>query len=252
MDFGSYVSGLVTGLREGVEAALIVSIILAYLVGRATAANPARSGSAPSVAVASAILGIAIFFTVGELPEPYEQIFEAMTILVAAAVVTWMLFWMRRQAAAVKGELHAGGPGAHRGRGVGSRRSSRSPRSFARASKRPCSSSDRSPRPASRRVLGAARRPRRAAIASAIGYGFYRGTRRMNLAVFFRWTGIALIFVAAGLSERRPRVRRDRRARRVPDADGVRHQQHPAPRERARIVPRGALRLHLQAGVADR
>ena len=52
--------------------------------------------------------GVLLFVTVGELPEPYEQIFEGVTLLVAAAVVTWMLFWMRRQAAAVKGDLHAG------------------------------------------------------------------------------------------------------------------------------------------------
>jgi high-affinity iron transporter len=36
-------------------------------------------------------------------------------------------------------------------------------------------------------------------IASVIGYGFYRGSRRVNLAVFFKWTGIALVFIAAGL-----------------------------------------------------
>jgi high-affinity iron transporter len=36
-------------------------------------------------------------------------------------------------------------------------------------------------------------------IAVALGYGFYRGSRRVNLGTFFRWTGIALVFIAAGL-----------------------------------------------------
>ena len=48
-----------------------------------------------------------IFNTVGTFEAPYEQIFEGTTLLVAAGVVTWMLFWMRRQAASVKGELQA-------------------------------------------------------------------------------------------------------------------------------------------------
>ena len=36
-------------------------------------------------------------------------------------------------------------------------------------------------------------------IAVAIGFGFYRGARVLNLRTFFRWTGVALIFIAAGL-----------------------------------------------------
>jgi len=36
-------------------------------------------------------------------------------------------------------------------------------------------------------------------IAVVIGYALYRGSRRLNLAAFFRWTGIALVFIAAGL-----------------------------------------------------
>jgi len=37
------------------------------------------------------------------------------------------------------------------------------------------------------------------AMAAVLGVGFYQGSRRLNLATFFRWTGVALIFIAAGL-----------------------------------------------------
>jgi high-affinity iron transporter len=36
-------------------------------------------------------------------------------------------------------------------------------------------------------------------IAAVLGVGFYHGSRRLNLASFFRWTGVALVFIAAGL-----------------------------------------------------
>ena len=108
MDFGSFVSGLLTGLREGVEAALIVAIVLAYLHRTGNGGQSGKVWIGASVAVVlSAILGIAIYSTVGAFKEPYEQIFEATTMLLAAAVVTWMLFWMRRQAAGIKGELQS-------------------------------------------------------------------------------------------------------------------------------------------------
>src|SRR5512143_1771762 len=107
MDLGGFSSGALTGLREGVEAALIISIICAYL---------ARTGhrdqftrvfvGAGAAAALSAALGVGLYVTVGSFQEPFEQLFEATTLLLAAGVVTWMLFWMRRQAASVKGELH--------------------------------------------------------------------------------------------------------------------------------------------------
>ncbi len=108
MEFGAFVSGLVTGLREGVEAALIVSIILAYLArtGNGRYAGRIWLGVA-SALVLSVVLGVLIFVTIGEFQAPYEQIFEGATMLLAAVVVTWMLFWMRRQAASVSGELRA-------------------------------------------------------------------------------------------------------------------------------------------------
>ena len=108
MDFGALTSGLLTGLREGVEAALIVSIILAYLQRTGNGAHAAKVGIGTGIALAlSAILGIVIFVSVGAFQEPYEQIFEGTVMLVAAGVVTWMLFWMRRQAGSVKGDLQA-------------------------------------------------------------------------------------------------------------------------------------------------
>ena len=200
MDFGSFTSGLLTGLREGVEAALIVSIVIAYLVRTGHGDQTGRVWLGTGLAAAlSLVVGIAIYNTVGAFEEPYEQIFEGTTLLVAAGVVTWMLFWMRRQAASVKGELQAAvdravASGASWGLAVlaftaviregletsiflvGQATSDRSEAIWILAGA----------------VVGLA-------IAVLIGYGFYRGSRRLNLASFFRWTGIALIFIAAGL-----------------------------------------------------
>ena len=108
MDLGSYTSGLLTGLREGVEAALIVSIVLAYLArtGRRDQFGRVWLGTGLAIGL-SLVVGLLLFNTVGAFEEPYEQIFEGTMMLAAAAVVTWMLFWMRRQAASVKGELQA-------------------------------------------------------------------------------------------------------------------------------------------------
>src|SRR5262245_35758626 len=108
MDVGALSSGLLTGLREGVEAALIVAIICAYLArtGNRQQFGKVFAGAGSAIAL-SALLGVILSWTVGELPSPYEQLFEAGTLIAAAAVVTWMLFWMRRQARNVKGELQA-------------------------------------------------------------------------------------------------------------------------------------------------
>jgi len=108
MEIGSFGGGFVTGLREGVEAALIVSIILAYLVRTGHGADAGRIWLGVGSAVAtSVVVGLALYLSVGALEEPYEQLFEGATMLLAAGVVTWMLFWMRRQAASVGRELRA-------------------------------------------------------------------------------------------------------------------------------------------------
>ncbi|MCA1588492.1 MAG: FTR1 family protein [Chloroflexi bacterium] len=108
MDIGFLLTGLLTGLREGVEAALIVSIVLAYLAktGNARHFGKIWLGTVLAVAVSIAV-GVTLFVTIGGFEGAAEQIFEGVAMTIAAGVVTWMLFWMRRTAANIKGQLHA-------------------------------------------------------------------------------------------------------------------------------------------------
>ena len=200
MDAGSFTTGLLTGLREGVEAALIVSIILAYLArtGNRHYFNRIFVGAGAAVAL-SLVLGLLLFFTVGGFEEPYEQIFEGLTMLLAAAVVTWMLFWMRRQSASIKGELQekvdrALTEGTVFGLTVLAFTAViREGLETALFLVGQAASADEG---ALSVFLGALLG---LGIAVLLGVGFYRGARVLNLRTFFRWTGIALIFIAAGL-----------------------------------------------------
>ena len=78
VDLGALSSGFLTGLREGVEAALIIAIICAYLArtGNRQAFRPVFAGAGLAIGL-SLVLGIALYVTVGALEEPYEQLFEA-------------------------------------------------------------------------------------------------------------------------------------------------------------------------------
>ena len=200
MDIGSLTSGLLTGLREGVEAALIISIILSYLArtGNRHAFGRIWLGTAAAVLVSLAA-GAGLFLTVGELPSPYEQLFEAAAMLLAAGVVTWMLFWMRRTSAGIRDQLQAAlgralGDGTATGLAVlafvSVLREGLETALFLVGQAASAQAG------ASGVLVGAVAG---LLIASAIGAAMYRGAARINLRSFFRWTGIALIFIAAGL-----------------------------------------------------
>ncbi len=78
-------AGFLTGLREGVEAALIVAIILAYLVRTGNGAQAGKVWLGAGLAIIlSVAVGVAIFATAGSFAEPYEQIWEGTAMLVAA------------------------------------------------------------------------------------------------------------------------------------------------------------------------
>ncbi len=200
MNPGAFSSGLLTGLREGVEAALIVSIILAYLAKTGNSRQFGRiwlgAGAAAAISLA---LGLAIFNTTRTLPERAEQLFDGATMLLAAAVVTWMLFWMRRQAASVKGDLQAGVDRALSGGsgwGLAVLAFTAVIREGIETSLFLVGQANSTEAAAPSVLVGALAG---LAVAVLLGYGFYRGSRRINLASFFRWTGVALVFIAAGL-----------------------------------------------------
>src|SRR5918996_5915672 len=93
-------------LREGMEAALIVAIILASLrsVGRSDRSSLVWSGVG-TAAAASLAAGAIIFVIAGGLPHTAGEIFEGVASFLAVGVLTWMIFWMRRNAIHLKSEL---------------------------------------------------------------------------------------------------------------------------------------------------
>jgi high-affinity iron transporter len=203
LDIGFLTTGLLTGLREGVEAALIVSIILAYLARTGNSRRFGRIwiGTLAALALSLAV-GIALFLTIGKLTTPAEQIFEASAMLLAAAVVTWMLFWMRRTAANIRGELQAGIDRALTDGSIWGL-SALAFTAVIREGVETALFLLGQVTAASKADAGALSTMAGAVIglaaAALIGYGFYRGARVINLRTFFTWTGIGLVFIAAGL-----------------------------------------------------
>lgn len=96
-------------LREGLEAALIVGIIAAYLVkiGRRDALGKVVAGVVAAVGLSIAI-GLAVTLTIKQLPLVLQETLEGIAAVLAVGVLTWMLFWMRRQGRLLKGELERG------------------------------------------------------------------------------------------------------------------------------------------------
>ncbi len=186
-------------LREGFEAALIVGIISAYLVriGRRDMLRPVAIGVVLALALC-VVLGIATVATVGTLPPLVQDGIEGLASLVAVAVLTWMLFWMRRQGRAMKGELEhdldrvlaQGSVWALVGLAfISVVREGLETVLFLLAIG---SSSQVGPLTLLTGLAGLI-------AAAAIGWAIFAGGVRVNLALFFQGTGIVLVFVCAGL-----------------------------------------------------
>src|SRR5512144_3181522 len=96
-------------LREGLEAALIIGIVLGAVnkIRRSDLAPAVWLGTLSAVGV-SILTAIVLTGFGMSLEEPGEAIFEGITMLIAAAILTWMIFWMGKQARFLKSELEAG------------------------------------------------------------------------------------------------------------------------------------------------
>jgi high-affinity iron transporter len=194
-------AAFVIALREGIEASLIVSILLAYVaqLGRHDASRMVWWGTGVAVA-ASVAAGTAIFVVVGEFEGTAEQLFEGLVTLTAVAVLTWMIFWMRRQGVRMRGELQGKVDTALVAGGLALaalaftavlREGIETALFLFAAAEGTAVSGDVAPQMIGA-VLGLA-------TAAALGVLLYRGGIKLNLRTFFRITGGILIVVAAGL-----------------------------------------------------
>jgi high-affinity iron transporter len=102
-------SSFILSLREGLEITLIIGIMLGMLrrMQRKDLSTPVWLGIAAAVILS---VGVAVVLNrLGfELHDPAEAIFEGLTMLLAAVLLTWMIFWMGRRAGSLKGEMESG------------------------------------------------------------------------------------------------------------------------------------------------
>ncbi|MFJ3514708.1 MULTISPECIES: iron uptake transporter permease EfeU [unclassified Streptomyces] len=193
--FGNYL----IGLREGLEASLVVCILVAYLVKteRRDALRPVWLGIAIACGLSLAF-GAMLEFGTQELTFEAQELLGGALSIISVGLVTWMVFWMKRTARHLKADLHgkldtalAMGTAALVATAflaVG--REGLETALFVWASVR--ASGEGSSAPLIGVLLGIG-------TAIVMGYLFYRGAVKINLAKFFRWTGAMLVVVAAGV-----------------------------------------------------
>src|SRR4051794_11488195 len=195
----------VIGLREGLEAALIVGIIAAFLrkQGRRDLVKWVLTGVGAAIGLC-ALVGIALNAYSRDLPQKQQEGLETIIGLLAVGMVTYMVVWMRRNSRHLKGQLEGLAADAM---AVGSDTGTKAFRAmvlmsflaviregfetvvFLLAAFNEAGSGASAGAGA---VLGIV-------VAVGLGYGIYRGGVRLNLSKFFRATGLVLVLVAAGL-----------------------------------------------------
>lgn len=187
--------------REGLEAALIVSLIAGYLkkTGRGQWLTRVWLG-AITAALLCLALGLAINDTTGEFPQKEQELFEGIVAVIAVAVLTWMVLWMRKMSRSVKNQLEmavdqALAQSQRQGWALTGMvffavtREGLESVFFLLAE----FSQDVGIAAPIGAVLGLA-------CAIALGMVMYWTGIRLPLAAFFKWTSVFILFVAAGLA----------------------------------------------------
>jgi high-affinity iron transporter len=191
-------STFLIALREGLEAALIVGILVAYLVktGRTRLLAPLWIGVGTAIA-ASLALGGFLSFTSAELSTRGEEFFAGTTSFLAVGFVTWMVFWMKRAARGLRDELHGKVDSA-----VGAGSLAIAVTAFVAVVREGLETAlfiytnFKTVGAASSATIGLVLG---LALAVALGYLIYNRSVKINLSKFFQITGTALVVVAAGV-----------------------------------------------------
>jgi high-affinity iron transporter len=191
-------STFIIALREGLEAALIVGILVAYILksDRRQLLLPLWSGVGAAI-VGSIGIGFILSRTSEELTERAEEIFVGTTSFLAVALVTWMVFWMKATARALKDTLHEKVETAAM---VG-------PLALAAAAFFAVAREglETALFVYSNFQVAGSKIPATVGLVSGLllsvflGYAIYRRAIKFNLSKFFTITGVALIVVAAGV-----------------------------------------------------
>lgn len=188
------------GLREGLEASLVVTILIAYLVkvGRRDRLAPVAYGVALAIAI-SVAFGALLTYTSTSILQSFQsqEIFGGTLSIVAVGFVTWMVFWMRRAARGMSAEL-----GGRLGTAIEVGAVAVVTTAFIAVAREGLEtalffwSAVQAAGTTTDPVIGFA-----LGIATSIvlAWLLYRRSVSLNLARFFTWTGAGLIVVAAGV-----------------------------------------------------
>jgi len=191
-------STFIIALREGLEAALIVGILVAYVVktGRSHLLKPIWSGVTVALLL-SVGLGAFLSYSSTQLSDRDAEIFAGASSVIAVALVTWMVFWMKRAARGLRDELHSKIDQAHLGGPL-----TLAFTAFFAVAREGLEtalfiySNFRTVGAASTATVGLVLG---LALAVILGYLLYRRAVKINLSIFFKTTGVALIVIAAGV-----------------------------------------------------
>jgi len=191
-------STFIIALREGLEASLIVGILGAYLIKSERRHHLRALWTGVFLAVsASLALGAFLSYTSAELSTKGAELFAGTTSFVAVAMVTWMVFWMKRTARGLRDELHGKAEVA-----VAAGALSMGTLAFFAVAREGLETSlflysnFKAVGAFSTATLGLVLG---LATSVALGYGIYNRSVKLNLGKFFTYSGVALIVVAGGV-----------------------------------------------------